>query len=158
MASVAMEHQEDTPASFLSQKLAGREKRGPSDTAAPLLEAKKPKLVNSVSASDGSGFASFVTPQTIQREEDVFPGAAGCIFNGTGAVGGSMWGQSDWEEWPGPGGRLFYYNRRTEDSVWEKPPSLIVPQTQAATNPVADATSDSHARTTQLDATQPAGG
>ena len=65
-----MEHQEDTAASFLSQKLAGREKRGPSDTAAPLLEAKKPNLedVNSASASGGSGFASFVTPQTIQWE------------------------------------------------------------------------------------------
>ena len=43
-------------------------------------------------------------------------------WNGGGMGGG---GASEWVEHTTPQGRIYYYNSRTEASVWEKPESLM---------------------------------
>ena len=45
-------------------------------------------------------------------------------WNGGGMGGG---GTSEWVEHTTPQGRVYYYNSRTEASVWEKPESLMTP-------------------------------
>ena len=44
-------------------------------------------------------------------------------WNGGGMGGGG--GTSEWVEHTTPQGRIYYYNSRTEASVWEKPESLM---------------------------------
>ena len=44
-------------------------------------------------------------------------------WNG-GGMGGAA---SEWVEHTTPQGRVYYYNSRTEASVWEKPESLMTP-------------------------------
>ena len=46
-------------------------------------------------------------------------------WNGGGMGGGG--GASEWVEHTTPQGRIYYYNSRTEASVWEKPESLMTP-------------------------------
>ena len=47
-------------------------------------------------------------------------------WNG-GGMGGAPGGASEWVEHTTPQGRVYYYNSRTEASVWEKPESLMTP-------------------------------
>ena len=47
-------------------------------------------------------------------------------WNG-GGMGGGGGGASEWVEHTTPQGRVYYYNSRTEASVWEKPESLMTP-------------------------------
>ena len=48
-------------------------------------------------------------------------------WNGGGMGGGGAGAASEWVEHTTPQGRIYYYNSRTEASVWEKPESLMTP-------------------------------